>query len=328
MDDLIIKVLGGTASRFEEERLKRWREEEPENDGYFQDMARVWSLTSPEPYQAASEPPSVEEILGVAPIPGTPGHAKRAGLPSFRKRSVMTWGLLAASVAAVALGVRFIPADGPASLAIHRTEPGVNPTITLSDGSFARLAAGSSLQEWEVEGRREVSLEGRGFFAVARDETRPFVIRAGGGEVRVLGTRFQVDTEGDQVETVVVDGLVRVSNDQGSVEAGPGTMALMGPGTAPVVREVQDVFAFLSWDAGTMVFQATPLAQVAREVSRHFGRTLAIEGPDLQGRRVTAWFQGESFEDVAGSLCMVTEAVCSPAGDGVIMQARNNGGTR
>jgi len=199
--------------------------------------------------------------------------------------------------------------------------------VTLEDGSFVRLAEGSTLREWEVDGRREVSLDGRAFFAVIRDEAKPFVVRAGSGQVTVLGTRFQVDTEGAEVEVVVVEGLVRVSNDADSEDVPAGYVASMKEREQPRVQEADDVIALMDWADGTLLYQATPLAQVADEVSRFYGRTLEIEGSDLARRRVTAWFQGESFEAVAESLCIVTEATCRAEGESVTMEMGGNEGT-
>jgi transmembrane sensor len=328
VDDLIIQVLSGTASSFERERLRRWRESSQENEEYFQEMENVWNLTAPEAVVPRSGPPPVEAIIGTTPLPfpGTATGAKGARLPG--RRSWMRWGLLAASVAAVGLGVQVMAPGGPSPVAVHEAAGEGSLTLTLRDGSFVRLAEGSTLREWEVENRREVSLEGRGFFAVARDESNPFVIRAGTGEVRVLGTRFDVSTTDGRVDAVVVEGLVRVSNDEGSVEVGAGSAARMSEGEVPTVWEVDDVYSLLDWPEGTLVFQATPLAQVAEEVTRHYGRTIQIEGSDLAQRRVTAWFQGEPFAAVAESLCIVTEAVCRTDGGSVTMGLGGGGGMR
>ena len=319
VDDLIIKILNGAASPFEEERLRRWREATPENEESFQEMAQLWSLTAPESVVPASGPPSVQEILAAAPV----------AIKLRTARNRLPWktlGLLAASVATVGLGIQFLGPSGLEPAAIHRAAQDRSLTVTLNDGSFARLAEGSTLQEWEIDGRREVSLEGRAFFAVARDETLPFVVRAGMGEIRVLGTRFQVDTGGGEVRTVVVEGLVRVSNDVGSAEVPAGNSARMKVGESPRVLEVADPRAQMDWSEGILLYQATPLAQVVMEVSRHYGRTLEIDGADLANRRVTAWFQGEPFEAVAESLCVVTEATCRADGEGVTMALSGGGG--
>jgi ferric-dicitrate binding protein FerR (iron transport regulator) len=101
----------------------------------------------------------------------------------------------------------------------------------------------------------------------------------------------------------------------------------MAPGEEPRAREVDDVFAFVNWQDGALVYQATPLAQVVQEVSRHYGRELRVEGPTLAQRRVTAWFQDEPFEAVAESLCIVTEAICRTGGESVTMEQGGDEGT-
>jgi len=329
VDELIIQVITGTASPFEVERLKRWRELAPENEEYFQETTQVWELTAPEPVEVSSGPPAVDAILAAAPpslrldpAPTSTRIPRRSGSLWVR------WGLLAASLAAVGLGIQVFGPHGPTPFAVHQAGQNETLTVTLQDGSFARLAKGSLLREWEADDQRVVSLNGRAFFAVARDESHPFVIQAGAGEVQVLGTRFQVTAEGDELETLVVEGLVRVSNEEGSVELPAGSMARMSVGDAPEAVEVDDLFAFLNWPEGILVYQATPLAQVVDEVSRHYGRTLSVDGSGLSQRRVTAWFQGEPFEAVVESLCIVTEAVCRTEGGGVTMGMGGSGGMR
>jgi transmembrane sensor len=330
VDELITRALSGDASPFEIERLTRWREEAPENERYFQETARVWTLTAPEPVKVTSQPPNASLIAAKAD-PAQEGPA--------RARARSRWlgwegaGLLAACAAAVAIGLRAFGPGGPVSLASYQAQPGEDLTVTLTDGSFARLAEGSRLEEWESEGVRRVSLEGRAFFAVARDESRPFIVQAGSGEVRVLGTRFEVgpDDEGGRkgVRIVVVEGRVEVSNSNGSVEVPAGSVGRMRSGELPVSEVADDVYALLHWADGVLIFHGTPLAQVAQEISRQYGRSLSVGGEELGTRRITAWFQGDPFEEIAEALCMVAEAVCRIDGSGVQMDPGiDRGGSR
>ncbi|MFC1660355.1 FecR domain-containing protein [Gemmatimonadota bacterium] len=331
MEELILRALSGEASPFEIERLTRWREESPEHERFFQETAQVWTLTAPEPVAISSEPPEVCAIVGKADPTQEPRGVAKARRRWFGWRGA---GLLAASVAALAIGMKIVSPGGPVSLASFQASAGEALTVTLSDGSFVRLAKGSRLEEWEADGSREVSLDGRAFFAVARDETRPFVVRAGEGEVRVLGTRFEVAREegggsDGGIRVVVVEGRVEVSNPSGSVEVPAGSVARMRAGEPPSSEVADDVYALLDWTDGVLVFHGTPLGQVAREVSRHYGRSLAVAGEVLGGRRITAWFQGDPFEEIAEALCQVAEAVCRIEGSGVQMDPGiDRGGSR
>lgn len=313
MDDLIIRYLGGHASRFEAERLKQWRDESRENESYFQDVARVWELTAPEPGKGETPAPRAEDLLGTA-------SDNLGWVTRIRTRPLARWGLLAASVAALAIGVQTFRPSTPEPFATHQAPEDRSLTVTLADGSFARLAPGSTLEEFENPQGRDVALKGRGFFAVARDETRPFTVRAGSGEVRVLGTRFQVEERtGGEIRTAVVEGRVAVSNQDGSVEIGAGQMAQASEGSPPTISQPEDIYAFMDWPDGVLVFQGTPLSHVAQEVSRHFRRPIQVVGEEIRNRRVTAWFGTESFEEVAESLCLVTEALCDASGEGMVM---------
>jgi transmembrane sensor len=314
VDELIIRFLGGQTSSFEAERLKRWREEAPENEAYFQEMALVWELTTPEPAEVDTPPPpKAGELLSrSSPLP-----FKK---PPRRWRNLGPWGLLAASLAALAIGPRFLGDSSPTPSATHIGPEEGSLTVTLADGSYARLAPGSILEEYDEPGQRRVSLRGRAFFAVARDESRPFTVSAGSGAVRVLGTRFQVeDAPGGEVRTVVVEGLVALSNEFGSVEVEGGELARAEPGQQPVASRPEDLRGYLDWPDGILVFQGTPLHQVVQEVSRHFGKPLRVSGEDARNRRVTAWFGPEGFQEVVESLCLVTGSFCEESPDGVLI---------
>ncbi|MGW8268465.1 MAG: FecR family protein, partial [Longimicrobiales bacterium] len=236
------------------------------------------------------------------------------------------WGLMAASVAALAMGIRATGFLGPGPLAEYLAPADLPMTVTLDDGSLVRLAAGSRLRIWGAEEIREVSLAGRAFFAVTRDEARPFVVRTGAGEIRVLGTRFEVAEQDRGIRTVVVEGLVSVSNRAGSVAVPAGSLARMRQGEPPLAEVVEDPWRLLDWPDGILVFQETPLSRVAEEVSRHFGRPIVVPDPALGSRRITAWFQGESFDEVAEALCLVVDASCSQGESGVTMRTRGDAG--
>lgn len=347
MDELIIRVLREEASPFEVERLNRWRRESSENDAYYRETAQVWALTAPEPRDIGSSPPGVEEILGTSaverfgapegegPVLYRPPARESETDPPAHKRPVrsrllapprMAWGILAASVAALAFGIRGVGWMGPQTLAEYSAPEHQTLNVTLDDGSLVRLAGGSRLRVWDREETREVSLEGRAFFAVTRNESMPFVVHTDPGDVRVLGTRFEVAEEEAGIRTVVLEGRVALSNAEGSVDVPAGSMARMWEGEVPEAETVENPWSLLDWPDGILVFQETPLSQVAEEVSRHFGQTLLLSDSEIGTRRITAWFQGETFSEVTEAICMVLYAACTRDGSIVTVGPRTEAG--
>ena len=86
--------------------------------------------------------------------------------------------------------------------------------LILADGSKVYLNSESRLRfPTRFEGKeRRVYLEGEGYFEVAKDTTKPFIVEAKEVDVRVLGTSFNVSAYVSEqaVRTTLVSGKVRV----------------------------------------------------------------------------------------------------------------------
>jgi transmembrane sensor len=324
VDELIIKVLAGMATPAEEARVAEWRAESPENDAHFRVMEGIWAGTAPADQEDVPPVPDAAALRARADaedaprqertVPVTPLASRRR--PSSLVSRRMGWGLaLAAGIAAISLVVGRWGRVGPvASFAADDSGP---RTVTLRDGSVARLAAGSRLEEWDEDGIRSVTLTGRAFFAVTRDPDRPFVVREANVETRVMGTRFEVSEDvAEDIRVVVVEGQVAVSNDDGQVVVEAGAVALAKEGEPPTARRVDDVFALLDWPDGLLIFQETPLAEVAAEVERFFHRSVQVREESLRTLRITARFEGQAFQNVVDALCDVAGASCAFTEDG------------
>jgi ferric-dicitrate binding protein FerR (iron transport regulator) len=75
------------------------------------------------------------------------------------------------------------------------------------------------------------------------------------------------------------------------------------------VVDREDVWTLLEWPAGLLLFQATPLREVAGEIGRHFGRPVEVDST-VARRRVTAWFEDESLDEVVSAVCLVAGVKC------------------
>jgi transmembrane sensor len=88
--------------------------------------------------------------------------------------------------------------------------------ISFSDGSIVWLEPGSQIQypAQFTGATRDVYLNGKAFFSVARDKQHPFRVYGGAVEVKVLGTSFGVDfkTTEQVAEVLVRTGKVAVTS--------------------------------------------------------------------------------------------------------------------
>lgn len=326
MDELIIQVLQRNASPEAVERVRAWRAESEANEAYFRDTARAWALTEPATATSPSHTVSAALIAAAA-------EARRVGTgpsdvialderrrrPRFGGRALRWSVALAAAIAAVALGIRLDTLIGGRSSASYIADAGTSRVVTLEDGSFVKLAPGSRMRTSFSGSTRGVTLQGRAFFAVAHDEARPFIVRAGGADARVLGTRFEVAQTDGGVRAIVVEGVVALSNKEGSVDVPAGSLGQTIGGQAPTVRRAGDVYALLDWPEGVMLFQATPLAEVARELERRFGRKVEVLG-DVGTIRISGTLEEDSFGDAVLTLCQIAGARCALTEKGARIQ--------
>ena len=86
-------------------------------------------------------------------------------------------------------------------------------TIRLADGSTVQLKPGSKLSYSNFSGNeRVVYLDGEGYFDVAKNPVKPFIVYAGRIVVQVVGTSFRVSSNTGKIRSsvVVTSGKVKV----------------------------------------------------------------------------------------------------------------------
>jgi transmembrane sensor len=141
-----------------------------------------------------------------------------------------------------------------------------------------------------------------------------------GGEVEVLGTRFDVDSRGADLQVAVVEGTVRMRVRDDRLQLTANQVAWVPEDGAIGVRTVLDPFEAIEWLGAFVAFEATPLQQVVDEFARRFGIQVEVADGTLLSRTVTGWFTDQTPEMMIGSICTVIGAQCDMNGDVVTMR--------
>lgn len=252
--------------------------------------------------------------------------------PATSARSPRHWRIWAAAacvILAVALGLRFGPAllNGPEP--VQYATAGQGRTIALEDGSSVRLDVASHIAVSLGSKRRSVELlQGRAVFDVAHDTARPFVVRAGDGSVTAVGTRFQVQREGDDVEVTLAEGIVAVSRQDAQdgtrreTRLQPGEQLEWSSQKAAWTMRPVDTKAALSWTRGRLIFRGTHLADVVAEVNRYSQRKLVLADPSLADLPVHGNFLAGDTGAVVAALKAVLPVRVDEAGREIRLHRR------
>lgn len=146
--------------------------------------------------------------------------------------------------------------------------------IQLADGSEITLNTNTSLEvSWHLRSRRVQLPQGQAMFHVAKATYRPFIVSAAHSETRVLGTRFEVYHQNEQVAVTVAEGQVRVTSKAadgltGTTLTASQQVRIDNDGRMHAAETI-DPSLSMSWLDGKLVFSQTPLQQVIAEIQRY-----------------------------------------------------------
>lgn len=162
--------------------------------------------------------------------------------------------------------------------------------VVLADGTKVWLNSASRLiypQSFMGKERRVV-LSGEAFFDVAHDAERPFIVETSRMNVKVLGTRFNVNDydDNEEVSTTLVNGSVEiVSGGQQAFRLVPGEQAY-GKENELEKREV-NVRLYTSWIDGKFLFNNTELEEIAKQISRWYDVEIFFSSENVKKVRFT-----------------------------------------
>ena len=111
---------------------------------------------------------------------------------------------------------------------------------------------------------------GEAFFDVAHQPQRPFIVKSGQSQIKVLGTAFSVDKQDDQITVTVVRGKVQVSDATAqSQNLVPQQQVIMEPGKPFHLQQVNNLSLELSWRNGRLNFANKSLEDILDDLQKY-----------------------------------------------------------
>lgn len=293
---------------------QRWMNAAPEHRRAYEEieeaMLRMRAAPTPPPLPKPDEMER-DSYDGSVPV--------RAYLQAPPKRVSARRNLaIAASVAALAvtLGLTWLQVanEGPSDTVTYSTAPAEQRKVTLVDGSVVMLDASSALTVRMSESQRALQLDhGEAYFQVAKDASRPFIVHAGGAQVRAVGTAFNVRMSEGRTVVAVVEGKVEVTTEtarpslpelspdefepaQPRVSAAPVESSTESPSSVQLIARLSAGEAIearaqdgklevlpahvastaTTWTEGRRQYRSEPLRYILADVSRHTNRRIEV----------------------------------------------------
>lgn len=332
---LFSKKLSGEASAEEMQELQALVQQHPEWQYSIQNLEDLWSLKQPTDQQPEEDAYLLHlhrmKEMGVS-FGEFPQEAPLVDMPATSRK----WYWVAAAASVLLAGFFFLRMSGSgknagkelmaANLNEVSTRPGSKSMVKLPDGSVVWLNAGSKITYGKEFGReiREVYLTGEGYFDVAHNKEKPFIIHTSSINIKVLGTAFNVKAypEDKQTETSLIRGSIEVTiknrpndkiilspnekliveNDEASKVAQPRSVAPQTVPLPPMVSinklkysEVDSTIAETQWVNNKLVFRDESFADLAVRMERWYDVQIEISDPALRQARLNGIFEKETI---------------------------------
>ncbi len=273
---LIYKDLKGEISPEEKILLDRYRTENKESLQVEEDIRTTWEA------HLLTETALLSDLDAV--------NAKIDNLPKSSK-IVPFWKRPASIAAAIILAIGAVLVfqmnltDSQNSVFAEE-----DMVYTLPDNSVVNLARGSRLVfNKQFDQDRNLKLEGRAYFDVQRNEDLPFRIEVRNTFVEVLGTEFNINAFGENVEVAVTEGKVRFSYKDSEVILIEDEVGILKEAST-IVKQSLHTSNFKYWTNDQFRFDEDKLSSVFQQLSTIFGIEIEIEQKEMEDCIISAVF--------------------------------------
>lgn len=283
--------------------LQRWLDADPRHRAALDFYGSAWAaLAKPSRTGAAAE---------------LEGHL--AGFSHRRRRRLAVGGAMLASLMGVGVLIWNLPRRTSETMPANAIV--LAPVYqALADGSVIELKENARVTvDYSASTRRVMLSEGEAHFTVRKDSARPFVVSAGGVDVRAVGTAFSVQLGSSSVDVLVTAGRVMVDRTptlRPAVEAAPSASAAVAVAVDAGKRVVVDRARSaavpevsipppaewrerLAWRSPRLEFTRTPLAEAVALLNRHAPASaaqLVVADSTVAAKRISGVFRADNTD--------------------------------
>jgi transmembrane sensor len=166
---------------------------------------------------------------------------------------------------------------------------GMHLAHILPDGSSVELNAETSITYnpfwWRLN--RKISLEGEGYFKVIKGSE--FIVKSSKGEVKVLGTTFNVYSRNKKYKVFCNTGSVEVSNGNANVVLNPKQVASLHQHDF-TVEQVGNPQDYIGWIDNHFMFDEASLQEVFQSIQRQYDVDIKVELNNFHQITYTGYF--------------------------------------
>jgi len=207
-----------------------------------------------------------------------------------RRLKRRTWLSVAASLLLIIGAMGYWQMSETFVMTTIATGYGQQKNITLPDGSKVVLNAKSTIsyaEDWTNSEYRKVHLEGEALFEVETNKEQPLIVHTEKGEIKVLGTTFNVFQRAADLKVTLIEGKVQLKVDGNTnYNINPGEQVTFRNST--LTNAKVDVKTITAWSEGKWIFKNASVASIIVRLQYEYGWTIKVRNKEILKRKVNA----------------------------------------
>jgi ferric-dicitrate binding protein FerR (iron transport regulator) len=289
---LLIKYYNGETNESEMLFVEKWLES-PENKKEYEKYIKIWNAS-----KGSASLENINTQLEWEQVLKKSGRSYRV-----MRLDIIKWTSVA-SVFLLLFGLYWFFISGEKQIEMLYVKNSlINKTkiVKLGDGTVVSLNCNASIKYPKVfnEQKRVVELDGNAFFEVKRDISKPFEVITGDYKVKVLGTSFDVNSNGNQTTVVVKTGKVRVSSrvDKNNfIDLLPSDQALCV--NNKIIKSKVKNQNYVAWKTKSYKFSDSKLIEVFEVLKKGYSFNYHFEKEAYKDLKFSAEFKNKSLKDI------------------------------
>lgn len=291
-EEMLFAYLHGTLSDPDRKAVDEWYEISPDNAALLDNLYETYSLERALLTGEAADADKAydkyrQQILS----------SRRSSFSRNRGRYMRLFGRFSAA-AVIVLAIVYVSIRGAEFVnrvekpLIVRTDIGERVRVELPDGSLVWLNACSEITYGPrmFSAERSVAIKGEAYFEVQKMEDAPFVVHCDQMDIRVLGTKFnvQANSDDDCITTTLLEGAVQVTSPmvKNGVVMQPDQQLVLNrkTGTAQLTITGQARESRL-WTEGRIHFYKATFAEIAKSLERNYNITISFKDDRIRQKQ-------------------------------------------
>lgn len=307
IDQIIGKMMGDGSIGDEKSAIDSWKKEAEENIKALDDIRKISALSDTlKNYQDFNEEDGWSTFENTLSLSNSDEQTLKTDSSEFsiktevgKKTNIFSLNIIikVAAFAVILLGALFVFNNQDVNVGFEGQDYASfdkSVDVQLLDGTAVIMDLGSKMRSKD---ERTVSMKGRAFFDVMRDERRQFKINLPIGEITVLGTEFTVVADDKHTEIFVEKGSVAYKFKGATYTLVAGEFIQVVDNNVEKLKMKDGNYN--SWKNKRLLFNDNTMGEVVEALSRHFGKSVELNNPKLfKNCNVKATFDNSSLEQI------------------------------